>query len=332
MVLLLTATGLVISLARHTKHEEKMARQAVEDSVAESVKAIKDAEESRLALTAFDPAIYDKELLIKDQLQVLDAKKFESVDQVIDQVLNKYQVDANAMSIVFQDFVTGESYRINGDQYRIAASTIKPIYAMLFLDLVAQGVYQLETEFPYSASYHADGAGSITNGQPKAAYSLKELLAEMIIYSDNTATNMLYSIYNGQVQPILQAVAQSRGLENLPADFYSDNYITADALSQALQAIAQEPKYEYLLTLMKEEKERQLFTTYVKKGMANKFGRIDQYVHDAGIYYENDQAQYSLVVLSENLINADQVLAELNLRINEWHRSQVQAGIVDETN
>lgn len=325
LVLIILASSLVLGLTKQTRHQELATRQAIEESIQESVQAIKEAEQKELAKFDYPSDIYDKELLKKNQLQVLATDQFSSVDQVIEKVLTDYHIDTNAVSIVYQDYVTGEAYRLNADQYRIAASTIKPIYAMLFLDLVDRGVYQLDTEFPYSASYHADGAGSITNGQPQASYSLKDLMAEMIIYSDNTATNMLYSIYNGQVQPILQAVAQRMNLQDLPGDFYVDNYITAEALSQALTAISQETKYEYLLTLMKEEKERQLFTSYVKQGMANKFGRIDQYVHDAGIYYENDQAQYSLVVMTENLIDADQVLAELNLRVNEWHRSQVKS-------
>lgn len=50
---------------------------------------------------------------------------------------------------------------------------------------------------------------------------------------------------------------------------------------------------------------------------------MDGAVNDAGIYYEDGQPIYALVVFTQDVDSADLFLEEINLRVNEWARSQL---------
>ena len=56
--------------------------------------------------------------------------------------------------------------------------------------------------------------------------------------------------------------------------------------------------------------------------MATKYGQYNNVYHDTGIYYENGQPVYTLVLMTIDVGMVDTFMGELNLRINEWYHYQ----------
>ena len=59
--------------------------------------------------------------------------------------------------------------------------------------------------------------------------------------------------------------------------------------------------------------------------MATKYGRYENMLNDSGIFYQDDEPIYSLVVMVSDDLYADMFIAELNLRVNEWTLAQTEA-------
>ena len=83
-------------------------------------------------------------------------------------------------------------YRADKSWY--IASMVKVPVAISVLRGVEAGAFTLDTTLRLRASDYVDGAGS-TNGNPLATpLSIRNLLEQMIIYSDNTASDMLIDL------------------------------------------------------------------------------------------------------------------------------------------
>ena len=268
-----------------------------------------------------DYSIYDQELMATNGIEKMNFDDYQSVQEVIDDVVADFQVATDNISIAYYNFINEETYSINSATYRVAASTCKLPYSVLFFDLLDQGAVELGTQIPYYDSYYAEGNGNITNGVKKSTYDLSYVLYDLLVNSDNTSAVMLYQYYEQMFGDVETTMAQNAGMSDMPGNYYYSNILSADFLMNTLKKVATEPKYAVLVKTMMEDKKRELFISYVPKGMANKFGRYNNAINDTGIYYENDQAQYALVCLTENVWN-DAFLEALNLRVNEWHHYQ----------
>ncbi len=264
--------------------------------------------------------IYDTELMKKNNIESGLGSEFTSIESLINDLINKHQVDRDIIGLAYYNFTTGEHYYINEDKYFIGASTSKVAVAMRYFDLIDEGELSLNSSIPFKSSYYEKGAGYIANSPIKDSYPLEDLISNMIIYSDNTAWSGLkqnYKTYGDLNKDILKQLDFS----SVPNYYYSDNYSCAKLAETWLIHIAQDKKYADLIKYMSETEPDQLFTSYVKEGMANKFGRLNNLVHDTGIYFENKSPQYALVCYTEGLKGSDLFLEELNLRINEYYRA-----------
>lgn len=269
----------------------------------------------------YDEDIYDLELLEVYDLDDIDIDQFDSEGEVIEYVLDQYGADRDALSISFYNFNTDESYYINEDNYIVAASTAKIPVGMAYTDLINEGTYSYATQLLYNDYYYVEGAGNIANSPAQVSYSIEDLMAEMIKYSDNTAWYTLVFNYPNNFGGIAQYILDTAGYYDVPQYFWMDNYGSAYLYEQVLKEVATNPDYEYLVELMLQTDPPQLFTSYVNTDVfANKYGRVDQQVNDAGIYYENDEPQYILVAFTDNLVSADNILEDLNLYLNLWYR------------
>lgn len=273
-------------------------------------------------IKAFDnDQVYNYELMKKNNIQPGLGSDYESVDRLIQDVMKEYGVEADNISLAFYNFYSDQHYYINPDKFMIAASTVKVPIVGLYLDLISQASLNYESMIPFSNSYLIEGNGQITNSELQSAYLLSDLMFNSIVYSDNTAWHTLMGYYSN-FGSYRDAILDFINYYNVPQEYFVDNYNSAFIAEQWLIKIAQDSKYDYLINLMKETDPAQLFRTYVNKGMANKYGQLDNYLHDTGIYYEDEQAQYVLAVYTENLASGYNFLEVLNLRINEWYRSK----------
>lgn len=257
--------------------------------------------------------IYDLSLMKENQIESGLGAQYDSIESLINDLIQEYNINTDEISLAYYNFTSDQHYYINPDLQMIAASTIKVPIVALYLDLISQGQYGFDSEIPFVEDYI--GGDSTGINAP-----LADLMSNAIIYSDNSSWYSLMANY-GSFADNRQAILDFIGYYDVPGEFFADNYSSAFLAEQWLIKIALDPNYQYVINLMKQTDPKQLFTSYINQGMANKYGRLDSYVHDTGIYYENNQPQYALAVYTNNQDQADPFLEILNLRINEWYRS-----------
>ncbi len=271
---------------------------------------------------SLDEAIYDVDLMAANGIDPINPDDYDSVDQIIDHLINDLGIDPSTVSVSFHNLISDERYNLNEDVYRISASIYKVPIAAMMLDQIEAGTYDFNSQIPFQESYYLEGSGAISNSPLRSSYSVQELLEESLIHSDNTAAyTLMFGVY-GSFANSRQAVIDFLGLTNVPDYFFSENYYTSSILEDIYSIIMNDPKYTYIIDLLKQAEPHQLFTSYVKEGMANKYGRYDSMINDSGIYYENDQAIYSLVIMTDGSPSADVFIELSNLYINQWVRAK----------
>ena len=306
-----------------TSESESEASSASSDSSSEDESQEEDesTESSSESELTFDD-IYQTDLMEENGIEPLDLDAYENMADVIDQTLTEFNVNSSEISLAYYNFHNEEHYYLNENELFTAASITKVPLSALYIDLINSGEYQLDSELDYSEALFEAGAGNITNGPLESSYTIEELITEAITHSDNTAMNILKAEYDKEFGNFREDILTFAGIDEKPEDLLDSNLSSAYITEQVLIKIAQDESYSDLINLMFETSPAQLFTSYVNNEMmANKFGRYEQAVNDSGIYYENNQPQYALVVLSDNINQADQFLEVMNLRVNQWFRA-----------
>ncbi len=216
---------------------------------------------------------------------------------------------------------------MNENNFQTAASTIKLPLSVIYVDAIDEGTIDWDTEVTYTYADYEEGDGTITaavaSGTGQAAYTIEDLIANALMHSDNTATNMLIRYYNELYGSGAYKTSIANGVDvSIDDAFYSDNVASAELLSAYYDLLATDDTYQALVDYLLDASPDRLFTTYVNSSlMANKYGNYGTALNDGGIYYENDQAQYSLVVLTDGLSDGTSFLENLNLRVNQYYRA-----------
>lgn len=321
--------ALIAVLVAIFKYKEPDGEVVTSSSTSSSTSAPSSSEESDPLLTLTDEEVYNLDLMAANGVEPIDTSQYASVGEVIDATMTEFGIEESQISLFYEDFQSEESYGINEDVYQTAASTIKVPLAVLFVDAIEAGDMSWDTAVTYTYANYEEGDGTVTagvsNGTGKFSYTIEELIGEALMHSDNTATNMLISYYNTYygTGAFKNNVAAIEGVDTIDQAMYSDNVLSAKLLSAYYDLIASNEEYQPLVEFLLNTSPDRLFTTYVKSSlMANKYGNYSTALNDAGIYYENDQPQYSLVVLTDGLGEGTAFLENLNLRINQYYRSQ----------
>lgn len=85
----------------------------------------------------------------------------------------------------------GKTLAYEADRFWYLGSAVKVPIAIAVLQGVDQGEHRLDEEMTLQASDKVDGSGDLVWQDEGVAYSVRNLLNEMLIESDNTAANML---------------------------------------------------------------------------------------------------------------------------------------------
>lgn len=109
-------------------------------------------------------------------------------------------------SVYFEDLNHGYSYTFNGEQKYFIASVVKAPYCMYLYDLASQGKCSLDDIFIFKKENIQEGTGKlkdmkfeidpITEEEIPIELTMQELLTNAILYSDNTAIELLRKKYN----------------------------------------------------------------------------------------------------------------------------------------
>lgn len=281
-------------------------------------------------LTLSDEEVYNLDLMQASGIELIDTSQYASIDELIKATMAEFGVDESQVSLQYTNFKTDESYTINESTFQTAASTIKLPLAVMYVDAIEEGYVDWDTEITYTYADYEEGDGTITaavgSGTGQAAYTIEELMADSLMHSDNTATNMLIRYYN----EVYGSGAFKTNVANsvdvtIDDEFYDNNVISAELLFAYYNLLATDDTYQPIVDYLLNNSPDRLFTTYVNSSlMANKYGNYGTALNDGGIYYENDEAQYSLVALTDGLTEGTGFLENLNLRVNQYYRANYE--------
>lgn len=132
------------------------------------------------------------------------------------QELERFARHENArFGVYVHDLATGQRMSFHGDERWYLASSVKVPVAIAVLRAVERGDFALETPLTLRAGDYVDGAGT-TNRQPVgAALTVRWLLEQMIIYSDNTASDMLIGLVGIREVNAVTQLLVPEGLERI---------------------------------------------------------------------------------------------------------------------
>lgn len=155
-------------------------------------------------------------------------------------------------------------------------------------------------------------------GSTAAKYSvgdevpLEFLIEQSIIYSDNTAVNILIkNIGQKEYRYEMQKYCE----EELPEEFFEDNVTTATYSYNVVKYLYEhQEKYQDLIELAKKSSNGGYLKKYITQyDVAHKYGSYDGNVHDYGIVYA--PKPYLIGVFTKGVTNAEELIANINSKI-----------------
>jgi beta-lactamase class A len=235
------------------------------------------------------------------------------------------EAGSSAIAVALHDFEHRTSWRLNGERWFHAASTIKVPVLLGVFDAIEQGRLELHsrihvrnrflsavdgTAYRVESSRDANAAVHAARGR---MMMIDELAEHMIVTSSNLATNLLLDVVGVEaVQATLErlhltGIELRRGVEDETAWKQGlNNRITAAGLCRALRLIEERQAIsEAASDSMLEILHRQRFRSGIPAGLpsdarvAHKTGEMSTAAHDAGIVYLEGRRPYVVVILTE---------------------------------
>ncbi len=214
---------------------------------------------------------------------VISANATESKNYKVMEIIKSYaqKIDGD-ISIYFKNLTTNEIGEIEGDKKYYMASLYKVILTIYLLDEVAKGTTSLDARV---------GTSSAT---------LEIALEKIITESNNKYAQELAKKYGWK--EIEKNIKEKLGIE---FSFSEGLEISAKSIGILFEDIALSLKVtsdesSYLLSLLADQKKTSKLPKYLPSSIYshNKTGELDQYSHDAGIFY-TPKANYILVFMSK---------------------------------
>ena len=231
------------------------------------------------------------------------------------------------VSIAYENLVTGYSLSINTHLIYYAASTIKVLDALYLYTRAAAGEVNLDDTLVYESRYKYKNSKGMEQHNFGDKVSLRELVKYAIIYSDNSAHQMLVDyIGNSTLREFGLKLGARYTLGNLNEDFgninVEDAIIYMKAVNDFINNNAELGAELKEMMITAEQNDLSMDELGIKA--AHKYGSYSSYYHDYGIVY--DEMPYIAVILTTEGLSGteDEVrvkIRDINKHIYEYHKS-----------
>jgi beta-lactamase class A len=205
------------------------------------------------------------------------------------------------------DLDKGNYYSLNGDQVFSAASTIKVPVLIAFFQDVDAGKIRLDEVMTMETADMADNSGDMQFSEPGTKYSALEVATNMIVISDNTATNMMIRRLGGMEQlnqRFKQWGLQQTAIRNRLPDLTGTNTVTPKELTTLLTAVSQGQlismaSRDRALAIMRQTETATLLPSALGEGatISHKTGDIKSMVGDTGVIDMPSGKRYVITTL-----------------------------------
>ncbi|MEG4580459.1 serine hydrolase [Microcoleus sp. MON1_C5] len=209
--------------------------------------------------------------------------------------------------IFLVDLDTGSYLNFNGDTAFASASTIKVPILVAFFQAVDEGKVQLDQMLTLKPEHIVGGSGEMQDQAPGKKYSALEVAQNMIVVSDNTATNMMIELLGGA--EVLNQHFANWGLSttvlrnNLP-DLEGTNTTSPKDLINIIAQVdrgnlVSVKSRDRILQIMRQTQNASLLPKGLGEGsvIAHKTGNIDTMLADAGMVDLPNGKRYLVAVM-----------------------------------
>ncbi|MGN1330029.1 MAG: serine hydrolase [Clostridia bacterium] len=320
IISLIVASIIIINISFIRFSEKKVKANNIPEEIKETVSS---TEENTLQNTTVENIVEEnkneiatntatQENIIEEKKEIESAK----IKEVVENYINNEGLNSTNFAFFYYNVEKNEYYFYNEYTYFTAASTIKVPLAMVYYDKINNKDLTLESTLQYKSENYEAGAGNTSSTYKAGDYiPLSFLLKEMIVNSDNTATNILKTGLGGETA--YRILIKQYTKENLIEQFNTDNVTTAKYSYDVLKRLYEnQDKYQELISLMKKSSGG----GYLKKKVTNyeiahKYGSFEGNVHDFGIVYAD--TTYLIGVFTKDINNAENLIADINKSVLE---------------
>ncbi len=214
-----------------------------------------------------------------------------------------------------------------------AASVIKLPLLVVCLKSLKDKNLDLSKKFVLKKRFITGGSGILKNRKPGEKYSLYQLLRTMIVYSDNTSSNMIIAILGKDFinEKFKELGLTNTFLERNIMDLYArrrgkENYVSAQDCQKILEDVYRKKfgkvNSSMMISFLLAQQVRDRLPRYLPSDVyvAHKTGLERGVVHDVGIIF-SPQADYILVILTESKLSyrkAKKFIARLSKIIYDY--------------
>lgn len=238
----------------------------------------------------------------------------ELMKQRIDAYLVAHDIDPKNISYTYINVGDNNMINYHDNEERFAASTYKLTVNMLISDKLQDNNLSFDTLIPLK-SYQVDEASAIYQKYGVGGkVAIKELMQASIVYSDNTASEMLVDTLGGWISYKQQLAKYA------PGEIISDeNYTTCAFQAQCMQYLdTHRDDYQLLLSLLNQSKPNSFATTYLEPNISyHKPGWYQQFNNDVSLI--NTKTPYVFAIYTSNINNYDHVLGEIGKIVYDTH-------------
>ncbi len=223
-------------------------------------------------------------------------------------------------------------FRYRADERVPSASVIKLPILLEAMERAKAGTLDLNEIHILVDSEKTGGSGVLTTYSHRSRISYGDLLRLMMIYSDNTATNIFINelgmdAINARMRTIglMRSQLNRVMMDTLAARQGRDNYVTAGEMNALLkkidhQQVATPALCDQMLAILKQNEDTATIPKLLPRGtvVAHKTGELAYVRGDAGLIYGKHPFVLSIFVEGVPTPEAERVISELALICYRW--------------
>lgn len=126
--------------------------------------------------------------------QTFAQEGFSWAEDFMERIAKVDEQTSGELGVYLKDLDSGVSASYHGDETWYLASTVKVPVAIAVMRRIDEGTMSLDSTVRLMESDYVDGAGPTNSKKPGTSLSVRYLMDQMLIHSDNTASDMLISL------------------------------------------------------------------------------------------------------------------------------------------
>lgn len=247
--------------------------------------------------------------------------KLSQLQEKIDAYIEEEDLDKDEICYYITDLVTDESISLHPNVDMTAGSIYKLPLAMLWYEMINDGEYKLKDTLTLTSEDYEEGGVIAANYAVGSHITIKELLEEMIVNSDNTAAHMLFNELGGYSK--FKSKADKFSEKEMDNEFYSrsENIVTARYMNDVLYYLYNHSdEYTTLIKDMRKSQKEGYLNATVQTNAAQKYGAYMQASNAVG-FVDSAKEPYSIVVLTSYSDLGEECIGDINEICYEYFNS-----------